>query len=33
VMRKYLTGLWACIKTGTPFDASALFSDQHLDKT
>jgi len=32
VMRKYLTGLWACIKNRTPFDASALFSDQHLDK-
>jgi transposase len=32
VMRKYLTGLWACIKTRTPFDASALFSDQHLRK-
>jgi transposase len=32
VMRKYLTGLWACIKTRTPFDASALFSDQHLEK-
>jgi transposase len=32
VMRKYLTGLWACIKTRIPFDASALNSDQHLDK-
>ncbi len=32
VMRKYLTGLWACIKTGKPFDASALFSDQHIAK-
>ncbi|OOG20527.1 IS110 family transposase [Thioalkalivibrio denitrificans] len=32
VMRKYLTGLWACIKTQTPFDAAALFSDQHLNK-
>lgn len=30
VMRKYLTGLWACIKTNTPFDASRLFSDRHL---
>lgn len=29
VMRKYLTGLWACIRTGTPFDAKLLFSDQH----
>lgn len=25
VMRKYLTGLWACLKTGTPFDSSRLF--------
>ena len=25
VMRKYLTGLWACIKTDTPFDSSRLF--------
>lgn len=29
VMRKYLTGLWACIKTGTPFDAKLLFNAQH----
>jgi len=29
VMRKYLTGLWACMKAGTPFDAKRLFSDQH----
>jgi hypothetical protein len=29
VMRKYLTGLWACIKTDTPFDSSLLFSDCH----
>jgi hypothetical protein len=25
VMRKYLTGLWACMKTDTPFDSSKLF--------
>ena len=30
VMRKYLTGLWACMKTDTPFDSSCLFSDIHL---
>ena len=29
VMRKYLTGLWACIRTGTPFDAKLLFSAEH----
>jgi transposase len=27
VMRKYLTGLWACLKTGKPFDAALLFAD------
>lgn len=32
VMRKYLTGIWACIKLGVPFDSSQLFSDQHLKK-
>jgi transposase len=32
VMRKYLTGLWACIQAQAPFDASALFSDQHLNR-
>jgi len=32
VMRKYLTGFWACIKQDTPFDSSALFSDIHLKK-
>lgn len=32
VMRKYLTGLWACMKSQTPFDAAALFSDQHLNR-
>ena len=30
VMRKYLTGIWACLQTGKPFDSSKLFSDQHL---
>ena len=30
VMRKYLTGLWACIQKDTPFDSSKLFSDIHL---
>ena len=32
VMRKYLTGLWACIQTDTPFDSSRLFSDCHMQK-
>lgn len=30
VMRKYLTGLWACLKSREPFESSRLFSDQHL---
>ncbi len=30
VMRKYLAGLWACIQSGTPFNAELLFSDQHM---
>lgn len=30
VMRKYLTGIWACLKLGVPFDSSELFSDKHL---
>lgn len=30
VMRKYLTGIWACIKLGVPFDSSKLFSEKHL---
>ena len=33
LMRKMLTGFWACIKTNTPFDSSKLFSDRHLMKT
>ncbi len=31
VMRKYLTGLWACIHDDVPFDSSKLFSDIHLN--
>jgi transposase len=31
VMRKYLTGLWACIRSRTPFDASLLFNQSHLN--
>jgi transposase len=27
VMRKYLTGLWACLRAGTPFDSTKLFSE------
>lgn len=30
VMRKYLTGLWACLRTGQPFDSAKLFSSMHL---
>lgn len=30
IMRKYLMGIWACIQTGKPFDASLLFSEAHL---
>ena len=29
VMRKYLTGLWACIRHNIPFDSAKLFSDGH----
>ena len=32
VMRKYLTGLWACIKTDQAFDSSRLFSPMHAQK-
>lgn len=32
VMRKYLTGLWACINSDTPFDSSLLFSSIHAEK-
>ena len=31
VMRKYLTGIWACLKLNTPFDSSRLFSKEHLN--
>lgn len=31
VMRKYLTGLWACMQSQTPFDSSMLFSDEHMN--
>lgn len=30
VMRKYLTGLWACLRNGENFDTSKLFSPKHL---
>lgn len=30
VMRKYLTGLWACIQTETAFDSQLLFSEVHM---
>ncbi|MFV8836415.1 IS110 family transposase [Aquisalimonas sp. APHAB1-3] len=33
VMRKYLTGLWACMKTDQPFDSAKLFGPQHHQKT
>ena len=32
VMRKYLTGLWACMQNGLPFDTAKLFSEKHLLK-
>lgn len=32
VMRKYLTGLWACFKNNMPFDSAMLFSDSHLNR-
>jgi transposase len=32
VMRKYLTGIWACMRSGNPFDAAKLFSEEHLNK-
>lgn len=31
VMRKYLTGIWACMQSGEPFDSTKLFSEQHLN--
>lgn len=32
VMRKYLTGIWACLKYNQPFDSSRLFSEKFLGK-
>lgn len=32
VMRKYLTGLWACMHAGEDFDTAKLFSEKHLLK-
>jgi transposase len=32
VMRKYLTGLWACMQTGEDFDTAKLFSEKHFVK-
>lgn len=32
VMRKYLTGLWACMHAGEDFDTAKLFSEEHLLK-
>lgn len=31
VMRKYLTGLWACMQTETAFDSALLFSEEHMN--
>jgi transposase len=30
VMRKYLTGIWACMQTQTAFDSTLLFSEIHI---
>lgn len=30
VMRKYLTGMWACVRDETAFDSSLLFSEEHM---
>ena len=32
VMRKYLTGIWACMSGDEPFDTAKLFSSEHLRK-
>lgn len=32
IMRKYLTGIWACIRSGEPFDTAKLFDEKHLSK-
>jgi transposase len=29
IMRKYLTGVWACIRSGKAFDTAKLFSEKH----
>lgn len=33
VMRKLLTGFWACLKTAQPFDSAKLFSEVHFANT
>lgn len=33
VMRKLLTGFWACLKTAQPFDSAKLFSEVHFAET
>lgn len=33
IMRKYLTGLWACYRNGEAFDVTKLFSPEHLQNT
>jgi len=30
VMRKYLTGIWACMQAQTAFDSTLLFSEIHI---
>ncbi len=32
IMRKYLTGVWACMRSGEAFDTAKLFSEKHLLK-
>jgi len=32
IMRKYLTGVWACMRSGEAFDTARLFSEKHLLK-
>lgn len=32
VMRKYLTGIWACLQHNQPFDSAKLFSDIHFEQ-
>lgn len=31
VMRKYLTGIWACLRANEPFNSAKLFSTAHLE--